>query len=173
MKKTVIIRSLICICITYMIISMILNIYYCISLKQNINEMNLSENCEIHQEEIYSPNNMTVGDLISLSNFSGKLEITYINLKVGISAIILGTIIALSILIKEKPKIKFILIFIFGYMIINLLFSILGVYIFRNYGIEISLMERYIDNIKYSIIPCISIFIIILLIKKYFLKKSK
>lgn len=171
--KRVIIRSLIFICITYMVISIVLNIYYCINFKQNINEINLSDKYVMQQEEIYVPNDMTVGDLINLSNFSGKLEIIYFNFKVATVSIVLGTIIALLTLLKEESKIKIILIFILGYMIINLFFSLFTVYIFRNNGIEISLFERYIDTIKYSIIPYISIFIIILLIQKYFLKKSK
>ena len=170
--KRVIIRTLNCICITYMVISVILNMYYCISFKQNINEMKLSEKYATHQEEVYVPNDLTVGDLNNLSNYSGKLEIIYFNFKVVISSIVLGTIIALTTLLKEESKIKFILVFILGYMIINLFFSILTVYIFQNNGVEISFFERYIDAMKYSIIPYISIFIIILLIQKYFLKKK-
>ena len=77
----------------------------------------------------------------------------------------------MTTLLKENSKIKFILIFILGYIIINSYFSFIAVYIFQSYGIEISFIEKYIDYMKYTIIPYTIIFLAILLIQRYFLKR--
>ena len=77
----------------------------------------------------------------------------------------------MTTLLKENSKIKFILIFILGYIIINSYFSFIEVCIFQSYGIEISFIEKYIDYMKYTIVPYTIIFLAILLIQRYFLKK--
>lgn len=170
--KKIIIRSLICVCVTYMILSMILSIYYLINVNQNIKDIPLNKNSEIHQEEIYISNNMTVGNLIDLSNYSGKLDIIYSNLINIIISVVLGLIISLTTFLKEESKSKFILIFILGYIIINLFFSLFTVYIFLNNGIEISFSEKYIDSIKYTFIPYCIIFFIISLVQKFVFRKK-
>ena len=163
--RKVIVRCLFCICITYMVISSISNIYYLINFNQNIAELEVNKNNETHQVEVNIPKDTTV------SNFSGNLEVIYSNFTIIGVSIILGMIIALTTLLKENSKIKFILIFILGYIIINSYFSFIEVCIFQSYGIEISFIEKYIDYMKYTIVPYTIIFLAILLIQRYFLKK--
>ena len=169
--RKVIVRCLFCICITYMVISSIFNTYYLINFNQNIAEFEVNQNNETHQVEVNIPKDTTVGNLIDLSNVSGKLEVIYSNFTIIGVSIILGMIIALTTLLKENSKIKFILIFILGYIIINSYFSFIEVCIFQSYGIEISFIEKYIDYMKYTIVPYTIIFLAILLIQRYFLKK--
>ena len=77
--RKVIVRCLFCICITYMVISSISNIYYLINFNQNIAELEVNKNNEAHQVEVNIPKDTTVGNLIELSNFSGNLEVIQIS----------------------------------------------------------------------------------------------
>lgn len=170
--KKVIIRSIVSICITYMLLSVILNVYYLIDFKQRTNEIQSSKGSEMHNEEASIPDGWTIGEMLRLNNFSGKVEVIYLNFNILICSFVLGEIIALASLAKEKSRIKFVLMFILGYIIVNLLLSILTVQIFKSNGIELSLVERYIDLIKYSIIPYSVIFLLIFSITKAFHEKD-
>lgn len=170
--KKIIIRSLIFICISYILISIIVSTYSLINVNQNVEDITLSPDSEIHQEVVSVPTNMKVGDLITLSNNSGKLEIIYLNLKILISSVVIGILLSLTTFLKEESNVKFILIFILGYLIINLFFSLITVYIFQTNGVEISFFERYIDIMKYTFIPYSIIYLILFLLQKYYLKKK-
>ena len=150
--KKVIIRSIVSICITYMLLSVILNVYYLIDFKQRINEIQSSKGSEMHNEEASIPDGWTIGEMLRLNNFSGKVEVIYLNFNILICSFVLGEIL--------------------GYIIVNLLLSILTVQIFKSNGIELSLVERYIDLIKYSIIPYSVIFLLIFSITKAFHEKD-
>lgn len=137
----------------YLLLSIIINVYYYIETKKFNNQFNFNLNGENIEQQVIVPSNFSIEQLIQISNYSGKLELAMINIKLLFASIILGILIGLTLSIKEDLKYKYLFIYAILYIIINTVITVITVLIFQYNGVELSFIEQYTKTIKIYIIP--------------------
>jgi len=119
----------------------------------------------VQQENIYIPNGMTVQNYIKMNYYNGVLDMLDQISNIFILSIILGIIIGLIISVKENSKIKYILYFIFGNILCNIIGGIIvqGIYI-KYARIRFTFFESYLESFKGTLLMYTILYILVILI---------
>lgn len=162
--KKVLKKIIVCIAITYLIFSIGCNIFLkggCTEQKKGIEEE--AESYQVVVGQDYTFKN------VMIENIDGRIAIININLTIIIISIIVGTIVGLIASVKENSKIKYILYFIFGAIIYNILWTIIISIIYDSYNLInvyefYNIFDTFIYSFKNTFISYILIYIIIILV---------
>lgn len=151
--------------IVFSIISITSVIYnYAIS-KDAVKNLLVDLSQGVHQESMYIPNGMTLQNFIKMNYYNGILDILDQISNIFILSIIIGTIVGLIICVKENSKIKYILYFIFGNILCNIIGGIIVQGIYMKYtGIRFTFFESYLESFRGTILIYIILYIFIILI---------
>lgn len=119
----------------------------------------------VHQENMYIPNGMTLQNFIKMNYYNGILDILDQISNIFILSIIIGIIVGLTISVKENSKIKYILYFIFGNILCNIIGGIIVQGIYMKYsGIRFTFFESFYESFTGTILIYIILYIFIILI---------
>lgn len=163
MKKILknIILSIFIIFSTISIISVIYNYIVCQDIMKNL-VVDTSEGMHIESTNI--PNGMTVHKFIKMSYYNGMLNILNQMCNIFMQSIIIGTILGLIISVKENSKIKYILYFIFGNILCNVIGGIIVQGIYMKHEIRLTFFEAYWESFIGTILIYIILYISFILI---------
>ena len=151
--------------IIFTIISSISAIYNYIVCQDIVSNLVVDKGEEMHTETTSLPNGMTIHKLIKKSYYNGMLNVLNQMYDIFIISIILGTIVGLIISVKENSKIKYILYFIFGNILCNIIGGIIVQGIYMKYtGIRFTFFESYLESFRGTILIYIISYISIILI---------
>lgn len=146
--KKILKNMIICIAIVYFVFSIFYNIF--------------AKSIYTEQLQIEEATNLIyAGDT---SYFSAVISIINTNLCIILGSIIIGAILGLTISLRENSKIKYILFFIFGNIIFNLVSTIILCVIFNNitqFG-RLGFIKTYGETTAKTLIPYSLIYFVIL-----------
>lgn len=165
-KNTIITTSII-----FLFLSLITNSYFLINSKQNIKNIGIPQSNETITVSTSIQKDTSVHNLIQLNNYAGRMEIVYNSFKVLFLSIIIGIIISLFTIQKENSKIKFVLIFILGNIIFNILYTITVYFIYKNNSIDLYTMGYILNHSIYeTFLPYCIIYISLVILQRIYLK---
>lgn len=165
MKKAVI-RTIVIISVIYIIISSIYTFFYKAVAQEQLQIM------EDSLDSIYNETFETRVREQNIINQRKTIEMLDINISILIVSIVLGTVINLIIEAKENSKIKYILYFIFGNIIYNILWMGI-VYIIMGLPIRVySFINAYLSTMKTVFLPYVLLYIMFIIIN-ILINKSK
>lgn len=150
--------------IIFTIISSISAIYNYIVCQDIVSNLVVDKGEEMHTETTSLPNGMTIHKLIKKSYYNGMLNVLNQMYDIFIISIILGTIVGLIISVKENSKIKYILYFIFGNIVCNIIGGIIVQGIYMKYGVRLTFFVAYGESFRGTILIYIILYIFVILI---------
>lgn len=166
--KKVLKRSLISIVMVYVVISMVCNFYSLLQTKQWIANKKFSN--QMQEVKISIPENMTMGDMIQIDKKISIYEENVMQIKLFVISSFMGILIGLVLSLKENAKIKLILIFIVGNVVLTNFLTTVVYFKYYNNGLTQSYFHIYMENTMKLFIPyticCIMIYLVYLLDSK-------
>lgn len=166
MKKLAV-RTIIIISVIYLIISSIYTFFYKAAAQENL------EITENSVEKVYNETFETNIKEQTNINQRKTIEMLDINISILILSLVLGSIISLIIEAKENSKVKYVLYFIFGNIIYNLLWMVIVNFIVGRVQIRgYYFINSYLSTMKQVFIPYILLYIIFITIN-ILINKSK
>lgn len=154
--KNIIKKCCIFTAIIYLVLSLVINIYFYVE-KSNESASLMQENIE-----------QTITININIANNAytvGYMNMAKINIQIFILSLFLGTVTGLILTRKESSKIKFILIYIFGNILWNILVTLIALILFNTHNLEINFFEMYLKILILNAIPYTITYSIILIIR--------
>lgn len=161
--KIILKRIFLSIIITFSIVSIINLSYNYYIINQNITT-NTSNSNKTHQETIYLQDDMSLQSLIKNTYYNGMSNVTNQFIDILIISIIVGIILGLIFSVKEFSKIKYILFYIVGNILINTFMGIIIKNIYFKSGVQLSFFEAFAQSFKNTIIIYSIAFITVVLI---------
>lgn len=151
--------------IIYFFLSLIFFIYSYCKYDNILDEYQITETTEFHEEKITIPNGQSLNTLIESRHYLGALSIIR-NLKnIFLLSIFIAVLLNSIKYSKEYSILRYFLVFILGNFILNVTITSIR-YIFMIVNEQATFLDACIESFYYSIIPYIFIFCIVLGIKK-------